>query len=230
VFKNGKPTQNFPQFYDSHIKVTIPYYHTFNTEIINLVRAVGPAPALWLDTGCGTGTLVGEALQAFDKARFLLADPSPEMLEVAKNKLEKKAQGRIRLLATVPTQDLVLEGDAGLDVITAVMCHHYLQKDGRLSATRKCYELLKRGGLYITFENIRPLTAEGTEIGKNNWKNFQIAAGKTVDEANDHIKRFGVEYYPIPVEEHLALLRGCGFRVVELFWYSYMQAGFYGIK
>ena len=100
----------------------------------------------------------------------------------------------------------------------------------RLAATRKCYELLKPGGLYITFENIRPLTAAGTEIGKTNWKNFQIAAGKTADEAENHIQRFGVEYFPITVEEHLALLRGCGFKVVELLWYSYMQAGFYCIK
>jgi tRNA (cmo5U34)-methyltransferase len=230
VFKNGKPTQNFPQYYDSHINVTIPYYHTFNSEIINLVRAAHPGPVLWLDTGCGTGTLVGQALQAFDKTKFVLADPSPEMLEVAKNKLESKASGRVRFLAGVATQDLVLEGDERPDVISAVLCHHYLQKDARLAATRKCYELLKSGGLYIPFENIMPLTAVGTEIGKDNWKNFQIAAGKTVDEASSHIKRFGVEYFPITVEEHLSMLRGCGFKVVEMLWYSYMQAGFYCIK
>ena len=75
MFKNGKPTQNFPQYYDSHINVTIPYYHTFNTEIINLVRAAGPEPALWLDTGCGTGTLVGEALQAFDRTKIYPGRP-----------------------------------------------------------------------------------------------------------------------------------------------------------
>ena len=230
MFKNGKPTQNFPQYYDSHINVTIPYYHTFNTEIINLVRAAHPGPVFWLDTGCGTGTLVAEALQVFDKTEFILADPSAEMLEVAKNKLGSKALARVRFLAGVATQDLVLATDERPDVITAVLCHHYLQKDGRLAATRKCYELLSPQGLYITFENIMPLTAVGTEIGKANWKNFQISAGKTVDEAGNHMKRFGVEYFPITIEEHLAQLRGCGFQVVELLWYSYMQAGFYCLK
>jgi len=46
----------------------------------------------------------------------------------------------------------------------------------------------------------------------------------------NHLKRFNVEYFPINIEEHLSLLRKSGFSVVEMFWYSYMQAGFYCIK
>jgi tRNA (cmo5U34)-methyltransferase len=45
-----------------------------------------------------------------------------------------------------------------------------------------------------------------------------------------HFERFDSEYFPITIEEHLKLLRACGFKTVGLFWYSYMQAGFYGIK
>jgi tRNA (cmo5U34)-methyltransferase len=32
------------------------------------------------------------------------------------------------------------------------------------------------------------------------------------------------------VPEHLALLRETGFKTVELFWKSHMQAGFYAVK
>ena len=32
------------------------------------------------------------------------------------------------------------------------------------------------------------------------------------------------------VEEHLNLMRESGFRVVELLWFSNMQAGFWGMK
>ena len=158
MFKDGKPAQNFPQTYDSHINITIPYYHTFNTEIINLVRAAGPEPQLWLDTGCGTGTLAGEALQAFNGTKFILADPSPEMLAVAKSKLESKYSPRVLFMEKSTTQEIILPGGEKPDVITAVLCHHYLQENGRVEATRKCYELLKPGGLYVTFENIMPFT------------------------------------------------------------------------
>ena len=48
--------------------------------------------------------------------------------------------------------------------------------------------------------------------------------------AASHIKRFGVEYFPVSIEEHLSLLRETGFKSVELLWFSYLQAGFYAIK
>jgi len=45
-----------------------------------------------------------------------------------------------------------------------------------------------------------------------------------------HLNRFDVEYFPIKIDEHISLLNSSGFRVVEIFWRSYMQAGFYCIK
>lgn len=55
MFKDGKPEKGLSKLYDSHVTATIPYYQTFNLEIINLVRATGRDPGLWLDTRCGTG-------------------------------------------------------------------------------------------------------------------------------------------------------------------------------
>lgn len=117
-----------------------------------------------------------------------------------------------------------------VDVITAIQSHHYLSENERYKAVKSCYNNLNENGVYVAFENIRPLTEKGTEIGKEYWKRFQISKGKTVEEAENHIKRFGVEYFPITIEEHISLLKEIGFSAVELFWYSYMQAGFYCIK
>lgn len=230
MFKNGKPAQNFPALYDEHINKTIPYFGALHIEIINIVNATGRKPELWLDTGCGKGTLAEKALDVFHNTRFLLSDPSEDMMNVARRKLDGKYGDRCRFLTASTTQDIILPGDECPDVITAVLCHHYLNEEGRLTATNKCFDLLEKGGLYITVENIRPFTVLGTEIGKSNWKNFQVAAGKPVDEVDNHIKRFGLEYFPITVNEHLSLLLRCGFSGVEMLWYSYMQAGFYCIK
>jgi tRNA (cmo5U34)-methyltransferase len=230
MFNQGKPVPNYAQNYDAHIEVTIPYYRTFHLEVINLVKAFGGEPRLWLDTGCGTGNLVLEAAKSFPQTDFLLTDPSSEMLDAVRAKLGSEDKTRITFLERSSTQDITLpEGDSP-DVITAVLCHHYLRDQARADATRRCYQLLSPGGAYITFENIRPLTSSGTEIAKAYWLAFQVASGKTEAEAENHLKRFGVEYFPITVEEHLAQLRGCGFKTVELFWYSYLQAGFFCIK
>ena len=229
MFKNGKPTQGFPQHYDKHINETIPYYSQFHGEIINLVKAMGWEPELWLDTGCGTGTLAERALSAFPAVKLILADPSADMLKVAGEKVNDMYPARVSYI-TEGTGEIELPPGGQPDVITAVLCHHYLREDGRVRATKRCYELLRKSGLFVTFENIRPLTERGTVIGKTNWMNFQIACGKSPENAAEQLKRFGVEYFPITVEEHLELLRSTGFQVVELLWYSYMQAGFYCIK
>ena len=61
-------------------------------------------------------------------------------------------------------------------------------------------------------------------------RNFNYIKVKTVKEVDAHIQRFGVEYFPITISEHLRLLKECGFSTVEILWVSYMQAGFYAIK
>ena len=214
--------------YDTGVRATIPYYEAFSRESINLVKALGVAPACWLDTGCGTGTLVQQAWPLFPRTEFLLADPSAGMLQEAGRKLA--GLPRVRILDPAPTQELILDAPMAVDVVTAIQCHHYLAPEARARATATCFNLLAAGGVYITFENIRPASERGVVIGKVNWMNFQIAQGKTPEAAAEHLRRFRTEYFPITVSEHLALLRESDFSVVELFWYSYMQAGFYAIK
>jgi Methylase involved in ubiquinone/menaquinone biosynthesis len=224
--KSDNLTSHLSSEYDSQIGNTIPYYAFFHKEIINLIESMDIKPNIWLDTGCGTGNLVEKALQKFPDTVFILADPSSEMLDKSKEKLGDLKN--VEFLEPTPSQDISLSNPS--DVITSIQSHHYLSGDERYKAVKSCYDNLNENGVYVTFENISPLTEKGIEIGKEYWKKFQISKGKSVVDAENHIKRFGVEYFPITAEDHLALLRKSGFRVVELFWYSYMQAGFYCIK
>jgi tRNA (cmo5U34)-methyltransferase len=225
--KSDNRTPHSSGDYDVQVRSTIPYYDLFHEETIDLIKAFGEAPKLWLDTGCGTGTLVAKALEAFAETEFILADPSPEMLEQAEKKLS--GSKRIRFLPAAATQDLPPLREAP-DVITAIQSHHYLSEADRKKATEVCYGLLNEGGVYVTFENIRPFTEAGIELGKRNWSSFQIAAGKDEQAVEKHMERFDSEYFPITVEEHIRLLDDCGFSVAEILWYSRMQAGFYAIK
>ena len=215
--------------FDEQILRSIPYYVKFHEETIHLVKSYLPEPKIWLDTGCGTGTLVYQCLTAFPKTEFILSDPSEAMLKVAKEKLSASA-GRVKFLEPAATQDLALNLSDKPDVITAIQSHHYLSAPDRKKATEVCYELLTADGLYITFENIAPMTKTGIETGKKIWGAYQLSKGKTKEETENHLARFGKEYFPITIEKHLNLYRGCGFRAVEMLWYSCMQAGFYCIK
>ncbi len=227
MFGSDNSTPHSAATYDAQVRNTIPYYDAFHEQTINFIKATHLQPRTWLDTGCGTGTLVQKAITEFPNTRFVLVDPSPQMLDAAKNKLASHAN--VEFLSASSTQNIVWHKEP-FDVITAIQSHHYLTPNERAKATAVCFELLSPRGVYVTFENIRPSTPEGTAIGKENWKLFQIAKGRDIRTVEEHLKRFGVEYHPITVKEHLYLLKKTGFSTVELLWYSYMQVGFYCIK
>ena len=226
---NDNSSSHRSEDYDNQIKDTIPYYESIHEETVNIIKTVMDEPKIWLDTGCGTGTLVKKAFDQFNKTCFLLADPSMEMLNIARYKLSEKSQERIKFLEPVETAKISLDDDCKPDVITAVQAHHYMSRADRLKATKTCYELLGDNGLYITFENIRPDTDQGIEIVKGYIKKFQLSRGRDSETIDNFLKRFDVEYFPIKVSEHKSLLREAGFKVVEMFWMSYMQAGFYAL-
>lgn len=222
-------SSHISSLYDDQVRNTIPYYDAFHTETIRLVKAVNPRPRVWVDTGCGTGTLAGKAAAALPDTSFILADPSPEMLAISESKVRSFAE-RITILPPCDSAGIGRELHGRADVVTAIQAHHYLSRDGRKRATETCRELLSAGGIYITFENIRPRESEGIRTGMAVWKQFQLSQGKPEESVNAHLERFDREYFPITADEHIALLKETGFMQVEMFWYSVMQAGFYAIK
>jgi|WetSurMetagenome_2_1015567.scaffolds.fasta_scaffold44464_2 tRNA (cmo5U34)-methyltransferase len=216
--------------YDALMEKTVPFYASFHEEVFHLVHVLQDTPNQWLDTGGGTGTLLMKALPLFPSTRFFLADPSAAMLEQARVKLEAVGSERVSILPAAGSQDLDTKLASQFDVITAIQCHHYLDREQRSAAVESCYRLLKPGGLFLMFENIRPGSERTIEIGKEYWKAYLIRKGRSREAAQNHIERFDREYFPITVPEHLSLLHKSGFKTADLFWYSYMQAGFFAIK
>lgn len=224
--RDNKTSQS-AQEYDANVGKTIPLYRFFHEQSLRLIEVCHPQPATWLDTGCGSGILVAEAARRFEETHFTLADPSSAMLEVAQAKLPPQT-GRYSYI-NAGTEDLDLPPDS-FDIITAVLSHHYVSPEVRRDITKKCCNLLRPGGMYITFESIRPLTEAGLKIGLERWRQAQLQAGKSPEAVTKHISRYGIEFLPITIAEHLEVLQNSGFTTVELFWASYLQAGFYAVK
>lgn len=214
--------------YDAKVEKTIPLYSLLHEQTLSLIEAAAPQPGAWLDAGCGTGALVSKARLRFPETRFTLADPSDAMLDIAKAKFAAEESAHWDYLRSGTE---ALECQAGsFDVITAVLSHHYLDLGARGTATANCFRMLKTGGIYVTFESIRPQTETGLQIGLERWRQAQLKAGKSPDEVSRHINRYGIEFLPISINSHIDLLRNTGFASVEVFWISFMQAGFYAVK
>jgi tRNA (cmo5U34)-methyltransferase len=217
--------------YDQGVRQTIPFYETIQQQALDLIQTVKPEPACWLDTGCGTGYLVSLAAPLFPQTRFILADPSAGMLEQARQRFAGRFEGRLEFLPPQPSEALAAWQPAKKpQVITALLCHHYLQPAERRRAVQACYDRLENNGLFVVFEIIELTTPEGTAFGLKRWRDFQLEAGRSTTAVEAHLQRYKTEILPIPVAEHVALLKSAGFQTVEHFWLSQMQAGFYAIK
>jgi len=228
---SGNATPFIPEVYDKSVRLVMPFYETIQSETIDLVRTVKSDVKQWLDTGCGTGNMVEIALPFFPETTFILVDPNDPMLKRAVERLKAFPEKRIRFLPPTPSDGLLAYKDIlKPQVITAILCHHYYNREQRCAATKVCYQLLEAGGVFITFENIMPDSPEGTQLGLERWKRFQIEHGRKSVMAEKHTKRYGSEFFPIKINEHIELLKETGFKTVELFWRSHVQAGFFAIK
>lgn len=210
--------------YDAKIRQTLPFYEEFYGQIVDILDIAGKKDVIWLDVGCGTGKMYEAASGKISMKEFVFTDISEKMLAVAEGRFH--AEGNcFRQMSVLELDDL-----EKYDVVTAVQVHHYLSEKDRKLAIRRCWQALKTGGFFFTFENVAPNSEIGRQLHLDRWKAYQVRNGKSTEEADSHRKRYGTEYFPLTVEAHLELMRQCGFQTVELIWMSYMQAGFMGVK
>lgn len=211
--------------YDKKVRSVIPFYDDIHDQIIRLANAYfSDKPIDFLDTGCGTGTFAKIALDKLNIRTAVLCDPSEKMLADAEKNLE------------CSDCQFILRGSEEIndcekyDLITAVQSHHYFSREQREKAVSNCYRALKKGGLFISFENTAPFTDTGKQLLLSRMEQYGREQGRSEDEIKGHSGRYGKEFFPINPSEHLELLRNTGFNTAEIFWLSYLQMGMYAIK
>jgi tRNA (cmo5U34)-methyltransferase len=210
--------------YAREVPRVLPFHAVFHEQALEVAFAVSPGPRAWLDTGCGPGRLARAVRKRSPATELWLADPSDDMLAVAREANRDLPADRFVL---EPTERLA--GIGPFDVVTALLCHHYGDEAARARAIRRCRELLLPGGVYVTFENVRADTEEGHALQRRRWAAWQLAQGRTEAEVSEHLDREGKVFLPIRVSDNTRLLRDAGFRTVELIWRSYAQAGWVAI-
>jgi len=212
--------------YDMKIEQTIPFYSEYYRQTIDLVNSLPIKKGKWLDAGCGTGEFVSIALRNFNDFEFVLCDPSEAMVEEAKKKLH--GANAVNDIVRCGSHEMTYTN--AFDIITAIQCHHYMQYEDRLQATKNCYDALKDDGVFVFFENFAPNSEYTRKIALDRWGRYQKDHGKSDEEVAEHIRRYGKNYFPITLDGHYKLLRDTGYHCMEIFWLSYMQVGIYAVK
>lgn len=210
--------------YDMEIRRTVPFYGELYRQIAETAKAFGNKPLSWLDIGCGTGKNAEAVLGKVPLEKFVFADVSEEMIEVAKSRFRFPE-------AEFMVSDISHLNFCGeFDIITDVLVLHYLKIPERKTALQNCFRALKKGGLLITAENFAPSGAILEKLYLKRWESFQLEQGRSPEACRRHLERYGKSYFPITVSESLDMLRDCGFAESEVFALSCCQAAFISVK
>ena len=205
--------------YDKQIKRTLPFYEEMIQQIVDIAGLLDLQSLTWLDVGCGTGKMARTVLDNFNIQKMVCIDVEKEMLDRAKILCNHEKVEFLQCdVRGLPYQGM-------FDIVTAIQVNHYFKKDERMAVIKNCYDALAENGIYISFENFAPDSEEGTRLYLERWRQFQMANGKTREEADSHIERYGRDYFPVTISESIGILKDCGFRAVEILWVSYMQMG-----
>ncbi|MDE5583940.1 MAG: methyltransferase domain-containing protein [Ruminococcus sp.] len=216
--------------YDDNVRKVIPFYDEIYSQIFDIIHTYYAqhekykAPFSILDTGCGSGTFAVRAYKELNIDEMVLCDPSENMLSVAREKLS----GKNCTFRCIGSENL--DYTEKFDIIVAVQSHHYFSREMRERAVMNCFRALNSGGIFIYTENTAPFSEIGKDIVLKMVENYGINSGRTGEEVTSHSARYGKEYFPLNISEHLELLRKTGFETAEIFWHSYMQSGFYAVK
>ena len=199
--------------YDRQIRRFIPGYDEMLREVVSLLDEVLPASPLVADLGAGTGALAGAILDAIPRARALLVDIDPHMLEVAKTRLAPHA-ARVEL-RHARFEDPLPACDA---IVASLSLHHVPDVDAKRALYRHLRSSLAPGGLLLSAD--ATLHAAGPEHDRifRVWTAGMFDAGIGPGEAESLFAQWSTEdtYQPLSVE--LALLAEAGFARPECFW------------
>jgi tRNA (cmo5U34)-methyltransferase len=199
--------------YDREIRRMIPGYEEMLREVVALLDDVLDSDPLVCDLGAGTGALAGAILDGIPRARALLVDIDPNMLEVAMTRLAPHASRvevrRQQFADPLPPCDAI---------VASLALHHVANVDDKRALYRQLRGALEPGGVLLSAD------AVVHSAGPEHDRVFRVWTAGMFDhdigpgEAEALFAQWSTEdtYQPLSVE--LALLADAGFRRPECFW------------
>ena len=209
--------------FDDMVSRSVPFYDEMQRMSAELAGDFATDGANVYDIGCSTGT----TLIAFDKTitakniTYRGLDNSNEMLKRADEKLtEAKLKHKHELTYCDLNKELSIQNAS---VVSMILTLQFVRPLYRERIVQEIYDGLNDGGAFIFIEK---LTSENTIFNRlfiNHYYAYKRRNGYSEMEIAN--KREALENVLIPyrMEENFELLRGAGFKKIEVFfrWYNF---------
>ncbi|MFZ4125416.1 MAG: carboxy-S-adenosyl-L-methionine synthase CmoA [Rickettsiales bacterium] len=225
----GKPVSDFrfdktvATVFDDMVSRSVPYYDEIHRMCAELTGDFATEGSNVYDIGCSTGT----SIIAFDKTikapdvTLIGLDNSQEMLKKADDKLKEAKLTHQYALEFADLNRGVSIKNAS--VISMILTLQFVRPLNRELLVQQLYDGLNDGGALLLVEKV---TSEDTVFNRlfiQHYYEYKKRNGYSEMEISN--KREALENVLIPyrMDENFALLKGMGFRQVEVFfrWYNF---------
>ncbi|WP_321394255.1 methyltransferase [uncultured Desulfuromusa sp.] len=192
--------------YDEFIKKLVPDYEVFQNLLPNFIGAAAKV----LDIGCGTGNTALKLRQQNPSLQLTCLDTSPQMLEIARNKLGNQHN-------YVETSIEKFDPQEQFDAITSVMVMHNIQTTAdRLGAYRKIYGALKPGGQYLSVDIFKGESDRLQDVYMMLWRQFMLQSLPESEIDEKWLPLHREKDKPLKLFDQIEILNKTGFKTVDI--------------
>ena len=190
--------------YDETIRRWIPGYEEMLRQAATAAAAC--SPQLAVDLGAGTGALSEALLEHEEVQRVRLLDIDPEMLQVAKSRLD--AWGPRAEFTLQSFDDELPKADV---FVASLSLHHIPTIEEKRELFARVHEALPAGGRLINADCCMPVSEPERRELFQHWVDHQVTNDVPEEQAWRHFDEWSEEDTYLPLDEELAALESVGF-------------------
>jgi tRNA (cmo5U34)-methyltransferase len=197
--------------------------------VAELIAAVTPARSV-LELCCGAGDLAKLLLERLPEVRLRALDGSPSMLATARQTCAAYADRlELQAFSLAATDWRALQ--PAPDAICSSLAVHHLDGDQKRALFGDLFAALRRGGVFVLADLVRPASAAGWQVAAEDWDRVVAARSRELYGDDRAWRRFeelrwnyfrwpddnGIDH-PSTVAEHVLWLTAAGFEAIDLHW------------
>ncbi|MBZ5559705.1 MAG: class I SAM-dependent methyltransferase [Acidobacteriia bacterium] len=192
--------------YDRQIRTLIPNY----ADLLEAAAAtIHPGARTIVDLGVGTGALSARCLDRARRARVVGIDADADILRLAARRLGPRGtlvRGSF-LRTPLPRADAV---------VASFALHHVRTRDAKRRLYSRVRAALRRGGRLVSADCHPARDAAIADAQRRAWITH-LRASHSAARAAAFLRAWAREDVYVPLDDEVALLKSCGFRV-EIVW------------
>ena len=217
--------QEKAQEYDALTQSIIPYYSEMLNALTMEIPYGNSEEIEVMDLGCGTGMVALRVKQLFPNSKITCVDISPNMLEVAKNRLSQYEGITYRI---VDFYDMDFDRKYQV-IVSSLALHHLINDEDKKTFYFKIFNSLNEGGVFYNADVVLGSNdfIQNSYIQK--WVEFMKKTNTMEEIMNIRLPRYYEEDTPTSLIKHLHMLGDIGYKDIDVIW-KYYNFSVYGGK